>query len=337
MSGEMLKGRAVELWARMGMYQGKEAPIFPEGWLMEYRQRHGTHTPRDQKAPGQRPVTMTMTQWLMDRDGEGFLKATQSSFLQAAGSGLVAKGVVERWLSQDRLYAQGYVKFIGMMLAKIRYPTSAGMDGLQWRLTDVLISALTNIRRELAFFEHVAKKYNLNLETPSPGQEIFATTPTTRAYLDLFGNVSGPNASILEGMTVLWATEKCYYSAWLFALHSGPRQQPITNSDPNSQADDLHASDLDGGALRKEFIPNWTNDEFGDFVHQLGALVNELAEAENERGSLDEEKRRCDEVWRQVLWLEAAFWPAVEERDVVGDVEELKVALGTWDREYLIK
>jgi len=23
----------------------------------------------------------------------------------------------------------------------------------------------------------------------------------------------------------------------------------------------------------------------------------------------DEERRRCEEVWRQVLWLEERFWP----------------------------
>lgn len=31
--------------------------------------------------------------------------------------------------------------------------------------------------------------------------------PPTKGYLDLMHNASGPSASLLEGMVVLWATE----------------------------------------------------------------------------------------------------------------------------------
>lgn len=245
-----------------------------------------------------------LTEGLMRRYQEDYQAATQAPFLRAAGMGQLGKTLLSQWLSQDRLYAQGYVRFIGMMLSKIKLPTAAGTTGIDWQVIDLLISALTNIKRELLFFEDVAKRYGLDIEAPWPGEHSFGPTPITRGYLDLFMNAASPGASLLEGMVVLWATEKCYYSAWLYALHSGSgRHQPT-----DEQAE---LTDADGGALRREFIPNWTSDEFGDFVRQIGDLVDELAVLEERE---DPQKGTTyEEVWKQVLWLEARFWPPLEE------------------------
>ncbi|KAA6416333.1 MAG: hypothetical protein FRX48_01053 [Lasallia pustulata] len=247
---------------------------------------------------------MRLTESLMDHDQEKYQAATQAPFLQAAGMGQVGKTPLSRWLSQDRLYAQGYVRFIGMMLSKFKLPSAAHTNRNSWYALDILISALTNIKRELLFFEDVAQRYGLDLETPWPGEDSFGPTPITRGYLDLFMNAASPAASLLEGMLLLWATEQCYYSAWLYALHSRSRQQqPID--------EEAECTDADGGALRRDFIPNWTSDEFRDFVLQIGDLVDELAAEEEE---LDRPKRTSYmEVWKQVLWLEARFWPPLEE------------------------
>ena len=243
----------------------------------------------------------------MRNHGEGYSAATQAPFLLAAGLGQVDKKTLSQWLSQDRLYAQGYVRFIGMMLSKMRLPTTPGTTNVQWQVTDMLISALTNIRRELLFFEDVAERYGLDLETPWPGEGTFAPTTTTRGYLDLFMNAASPGASLLESMVVLWATEKCYYSAWHYALYSMSRPEQPGNKESK-------LADADGAALRRELITNWTSDEFRDFVLQLEALVDELASIEEEKNNLDEQKPRCVEIWKQVLWLEARFWPALEEQ-----------------------
>lgn len=245
-----------------------------------------------------------VTEGLTSLHQEDYRAATQAPFLKAAGTGQVGKTLLSQWLSQDRLYAQGYVRFIGMMLSKIKLPTAAVTTGIDWQVMDLLISALTNIKRELLFFEDVAEKYGLDLEAPWPGEDLFGPNPITRGYLDLFMNAASPGASLLEGMVVLWATEKCYYSAWLYALHSRSGQaQPV-----NGKAG---LTDADGGALHCEFIPNWTSDGFGDFVLQIGNLVNELAILEEKE---DPQRRtRCAEVWKQVLWLEARFWPPLDQ------------------------
>ena len=249
---------------------------------------------------GSRPVT----EGLMRHRQEDYQAATQAPFLEAAGVGRVGKTLLSQWLSQDRLYAQGYVRFIGMMLSKIKLPIAAGTKGIDWQVMGILISALTNIKRELIFFDDVAKRYGLDLEAPWPGEEKFIPTPITRGYLDLFMNAASPGASLLEGMVVLWATEKCYYSAWLYALQSQSRQQ-------QPMGEEAELKDADGGALRREFIPNWTSDDFRDFVRQIGDLVDELALLEEQEHP--RRRTRYEEVWKQVLWLEARFWPLLEE------------------------
>jgi hypothetical protein len=66
--------------------------------------------------------------------------------------------------------------------------------------------------------------------------------------------------------------------------------------------------DLDGGALRHEFIPNWSSAEFEAFVGDIAGLLDELW-AKGERGAGEEEKLK--KVWESVLVVEEGFWPVV--------------------------
>ncbi|KAK1141662.1 hypothetical protein N8T08_008926, partial [Aspergillus melleus] len=106
-------------------------------------------------------------------------RATTHPFLQRAGQGTLAKPVLEQWLSQDRLYAQSYIRFIGLLLSKIRFPakphsqTQLQSASLESRISSTLIDALVNIRREIEFFEVTAAAYGLDLSasTPTPAGE----------------------------------------------------------------------------------------------------------------------------------------------------------------------
>ncbi|KAI9872463.1 MAG: hypothetical protein M1830_001597 [Pleopsidium flavum] len=252
------------------------------------------------------PQTPKLTQHLTNLDPHSFQAATQTPFLHAAGTGTLPKRTLSQWLSQDRLYAQSYIRFIGLLLAKIRLPETSDQTSLPWRITHFLFSALDNIRRELTFFEDTARKYDIDLFTPWEGQTTFFANPVTRGYLDLFMNAAGQGSSLLEGLVVLWATEECYFSSWTYALRAD-------NHPPDMSVENPYTNDLDGGALRAKFIPNWTNESFKGFVTQIGRLVDEVAESDDVMGS-QEEKKRCEEVWRQVVGLEERFWPVVAER-----------------------
>ncbi|KAJ0148041.1 hypothetical protein CTA2_737, partial [Colletotrichum tanaceti] len=53
---------------------------------------------------------MPLTQNLLASDPASYARATQSRFLSAAAKGTVPKDVLGRWLVNDRLYIQAYIK-----------------------------------------------------------------------------------------------------------------------------------------------------------------------------------------------------------------------------------
>lgn len=78
-------------------------------------------------------------------------------------------------------------------------------------------------------------------------------------------------------------------------------------------------ADEDGGALRREFIPNWSSVEFARFVDQLGEIIDSavqremaLWQNEGEEAIKGELLDRALAKWREVLAAEKAFWPTME-------------------------
>ncbi|KAK3339523.1 hypothetical protein B0H65DRAFT_476726 [Neurospora tetraspora] len=92
---------------------------------------------------------------------------------------------------------------------------------------------------------------------------------------------------------------------------------------PNSASGDRSApgkQDADGGALRNEFIPNWSSVEFALFVNRLGRIidgaVSELLEAAGGEGPVANAAkgailRRVEGRWKSLMVAEASFWPEV--------------------------
>ncbi|KAK4205459.1 hypothetical protein QBC40DRAFT_320264, partial [Triangularia verruculosa] len=111
----------------------------------------------------------------------------------------------------------------------------------------------------------------------------------------------------LEGAVTFWGTEKVYLEAWSWARGQQDERQS-------------GKEDEDGGALRREFIPNWSSEEFRDFVERLGALIDQAVQREIEMVGEDEGKReevkkeilgRVEGKWRTLLEGEKGFWPDV--------------------------
>jgi thiaminase len=302
----------------------------------------------------------SLTQILLNSSPHQFALATRHPFLRLAGQGHLPKQTLSRWLSQDRLYAQSYIGFIGSLIARVDLPYVAVADkstSLRWRLVHTLTSALDNIHTELKFFHDTADKYGLDLETASRPDAPFTAEPATKQYIDLFRAFwTDPSMSLLEGMVVLWATETVYLRAWRYAasfmaeekkqaaeegkdrkskgLSSDGIMSELegsevsagintnTNKPANSdthadtdtpaQSQPNHSADLDTGALRDAFIPNWTSRPFENFVAEIAELTDLLAERE------DAVARRLEvyqAVWAHILDVERRFWPDVGVSD----------------------
>ena len=251
--------------------------------------------------------------FLVSTSGPLFKAATQSPFLVAAGDGTLSKQKLSEWLSQDRLYAQAYIGFIGSLFGHVKPPArhvpfSEHHKSIHWRIIHILRASQDNIFRELKFFEDTAAKYGLDLEAKSTTSP-FGPMKATTDYIKLFRRFSceigyeelqGSDWVLLNGLVVLWATEKCYLEAWRFAKG----QRDVTKAPAHVDAD------ADGGALRDNFIPNWTSQKFADFVQQLEQLVDDLMEEAN-LWIIQDAQSECKVLWDEVLDIERRFWPEV--------------------------
>lgn len=277
-------------------------------------------------------MTTPLTTHLQQTHPTLFHRATQPPFLHAAGTGTLPKPLLSAWLSQDRLYAHAYIRFIGALLAKIVIPlhnpdpTKPAAVTIEVRAVHILVDALVNIKTELRGFEDVARQYELDLEklpdhnhnhNNTDGDEdgdgdgdgekkgVFGPTPITHAYIDLFMSASSPGATLLEGLAVLWATEFSYLRAWQYAAR-------LSTSTPSSSSSSCgQHGDADGGALREYFIPSWTSAEFEGFVGRIAGVVDGLDAAVKGAEHREDLLGKCRGWWRQVLWLEKRFWPEV--------------------------
>ncbi|KAI1083169.1 heme oxygenase-like protein [Whalleya microplaca] len=236
----------------------------------------------------------SITEYLLSSSeaAQYYQRATQSKFLELAGQGRLSRERLSQWLSHDRLYAQAYIRFIGGLISRDQLPTDTGDEGtgstLQWRIFLLLQAALSGISRELLFFEETARKYGLDLAAIDDKAK-----GVTQEYIDLFDSFTaqpGGNQTktLLDGLVLLWSTEKVYLDAWTYA-----RQQTPAHEDASQ--------DLDGGALRKEFIPNWTSEEFHSFVNECQEVLDAYAAIQSADNAL--------EIFGKVLILEEQFWP----------------------------
>ncbi|KAJ4011507.1 hypothetical protein NW752_008510 [Fusarium irregulare] len=251
-------------------------------------------------------MSNSLTQQLLASDEQAYKKATQSEFLRLAGNGKASKDILGRWLANDRLYIHSYCRGLGRLLSFLQYPDTVQQNAKpdsETQLLDWIVAALVNIRREEKFFINTAFEYgmNINLETKDGKVQSSAKLEGLRRWEALYASVAPNEKEVLpwlEAAVIYWGTEKCYLDAWSWA---------------KAQLDDSDGTkDADGGAVRKEFINNWTCKEFVDFVDDLGKIIDDAVAKVVEEGE-DKEKlfKRVQGKWHDVLEAEEAFWPAV--------------------------
>lgn len=233
------------------------------------------------------------------------------------------------------------IAFIGSLISKVRLPDAANSkQNTQYRALDLLISTVSNLRKEIDFIENTKRKYGIQADIEPP-------SPMTKAYVDLLASSSEPRSTLLEGMVALWATEhvgvvqtvssdlvtdgfQCYCASWQYAStfasnvpssnYSVPSYLTGSNTYSTGQTPFRAGNNNDQHvpALHEALIPNWTSREFSKFVEACRAIVDELANAET-TGSGRDQLVRCEGVYQQVIFLWQRIWPEVngmgEEND----------------------
>ncbi|GIZ43066.1 hypothetical protein CKM354_000630800 [Cercospora kikuchii] len=240
-----------------------------------------------------------LTTHLLSLTPSALTQATTHPFLSLAATASLPTQKLQTWLAQDRLYALSYINFIGSLLSSIRIPAHAKREeSLEWRIADVLIDALENIRREVRLFEDVAEGEGWKMEVlcgkDGEGNEEVEVEcqRATRCYKDLFAGCVSGGKPVIVGLVVLWATEECYLRSWRFAKEVMKKEKEGGKVEG------------EGDVMQRVLIPNWTSGEFEGFVRRLEDLVDEWGVEEG--GWV---WRECEAVWRQVVWVEGEFWP----------------------------
>ncbi|KAG4436450.1 hypothetical protein IFR05_008064 [Cadophora sp. M221] len=239
------------------------------------------------------PKPSKVTDHLLTLSPQSFTSATQTPFLAHAGAGTLRKDVLQTWLGQDRLYAQAYIRFAALLLANVKLSGKVDGESFEERLLDLILSSITNVRRELKFFEDVAQRYDLDIssteENVSEGVKLYRSL-----FFETGEAVEAGNMGLLEGMVLLWGTEVCYLTAWRYAA--------------SCSTGIVEGKEADGGALRKEFIPNWTSPDFASFVDEIAEFMDKLWE----RDGNAERMKVVEGIWTRVLDVEKKFWPVVD-------------------------
>ena len=256
-------------------------------------------------------VPRALTTHLLSRNHEQLLRTTRHPFLARAANGTLSKSLIAQWLANSRVYLEGYTNLISTLLRQVQsqqHAISGPSDeaSIQTRISNWLEAALQNARREAVFFEEVAGIYNIDASNFPLHQNL--KSEGLRRFENLFATFSAQQHNSflpwLEGLVLVWATEKVYYEAWSWARRQDAQSSPRTFD-----------RDEDGGAMRREFIPNWSNRDLLMFVERLERILNEgVSQAvANDDARWMEVKTRTDQVWKAVLDAEDAFWPEIPE------------------------
>jgi thiaminase len=298
-------------------------------------------------------VPWALTTHLLSVSIPQFNRTTTAPFLARAAQGQLPKHIIAQWLANDRLYIQGYISLAENLVRLVESSSQAtratatqvDVNSIESRLLRWLDAAIENVKRESEWFDEMIKSYNLTAPTPSSSEKSLGV----QKFEQLFSQLSQqkPNEFLpwLEGAVCLFSTEKIYYEAWSWARKQNRRRSasPMPGSgaavsrsrSPKPVTID-YSKDLDGGAMRKEFIPNWSNKNFMMFVETLERIINEgvgIAVSGNEK-RWEEVKRRADAVWQATLDAEEAFWPDVDV-SAAHNGTEVRSALDAKDGSHL--
>ncbi|KXH66364.1 hypothetical protein CSAL01_11578 [Colletotrichum salicis] len=219
----------------------------------------------------------------------------------------------------------------------------AGSAPVTERLLSWLIEALVNVRREENFFIDIASGFGIDVNLPAAHTSESGSAGSSsgssdrrvssedknaglRAFERLFSaiDITSPHGVLLPWLSpavLFWPTEKCYLEAWSGAKGMIPSSASATSASGTSGTETTTPgkdtdTDLDGGALRAEFIPNWSSPEFRAFVDQLAAIIDDgVDEAIRLHGeaAIKPELEQASATWREVLLAENDFWPGEME------------------------
>jgi len=178
----------------------------------------------DSKPTIQAPISLT--DHLVSRAAPMKLyDATHSTFLRCCSDGRIDVPTLSRYLTQERIFLQAYIRYLALLLANISIPSRPNLLSspsqastiqadrrINARLTSHLIARLSKAQAQLSLFSDLAVNIpGLNLESWEEATDD-GMTDATRMLIRLFDVIGSAiergEKSVLVGMVVMWTREK---------------------------------------------------------------------------------------------------------------------------------
>ncbi|CAF1053481.1 unnamed protein product [Rotaria sordida] len=122
--------------------------------------------------------------------------SSEHRFIQLASTGEITQEQFNKWLTQDYLFVNSYIRFGAHVL--INAPRQD---------YKVLIKGLSALEEELNWFENKLKEKNISIKNIKP----LSANLNYQHWLD---DLMHTKKSYLSLITALYAIELCYYEAW---------------------------------------------------------------------------------------------------------------------------
>jgi hypothetical protein len=161
--------------------------------------------------------------------------ATHSTFLRCCSDGRINIPALSRYLTQERMFLQTYIRFLGLLLANVSIPsrpvqrsspsqpsTTQADRQINARLTPHLIARLSYAQSQLSRFSNLSNDVpEFSLESWEEATED-GMTDATRMLVRLFDVIGSAiekgEKSVLVGVVVLWVREKVQLPSHYTAL-----------------------------------------------------------------------------------------------------------------------
>ncbi|KAI9752188.1 MAG: hypothetical protein M1835_001115 [Candelina submexicana] len=267
---------------------------------------------------------------------------------------LLSLGTLQNCLTQDRIFAYAYIRFIGALLSTVTPDAEAGGErkAVLGEVVAILIDALVNMKHELKGIESVWQTYQIAFEQEETGKEQGPNT-VTKGYEELFERVAGElrggegSTGWLKALVLLWAVGVCGVEARRegrrkkeFVDTVKPRNTSSPKDNECSCEREVPIHKVDPDPLVPDAVDGCRDGDLEAFVERMRGVVDSFAVAAVDdpvgdvRTGYEELRRECEGVWLEVLRLEERFWDEMLGADEFSpgetDGQSERANEGTW-------
>ncbi|KAI9705021.1 MAG: hypothetical protein M1836_006803 [Candelina mexicana] len=253
---------------------------------------------------------------------------------------LLSLETLQNCLTQDRIFAYAYIRFVGSLLSTLTPGAEARGErkAVLGEVADILIDAIVNMKHELKGIESVWQSYRFAFEQEMGKQQ--GPNAVTKGYEELFERVAdevrrGEGAARwLKALVLLWAAGVCGVEARReckrkkgFVDTVKPKDTSPPSEDECSRKKEVPIHKVNPDPLVPDAVDGCRDKDLEAFVERMRGVIDSFAVTivddpiGDVRTGHEELRMKCKGVWSEVLGLEERFWGEMLGADEVSPGE----------------